>query len=45
MMEWGRQSFRLDIVLLGVVLTGVIGFALDKGFRLLERAVTAGRTA
>ena len=45
MMEWGRQSFRLDIVLLGVVLTGVIGFALDKGFRVLERAITAGRAA
>ncbi len=45
MMEWGRQSFRLDIVLLGVVLTGVIGFALDKGFRLLERAIAAGRVA
>ena len=45
MMEWGRQSFRLDIVLLGVVLTGIIGFALDKGFRILERAVSAGRAA
>ncbi len=45
MMEWGRQSFRLDIVLLGVVITGVIGFALDKGARVLERALTAGRAA
>ena len=45
MMEWGRQSFRLDVVLLGVVLTGLIGFGLDKGFRLLERAFTVGRPA
>ena len=36
MMELGRQMFRLDIVMLGVVLTGVIGFSLDRGFRLLE---------
>ena len=39
MMEWGRQTFRLDIVLVGVVLTGLIGFLLDKGFRLLERGL------
>ena len=45
MMEWGRQSFRLDIVLLGVVITGLVGFGLDKGFRLLERAFTVGRPA
>lgn len=37
MMELGRQMLRLDIVMVGVILTGVIGFALDKGFRLLER--------
>ncbi len=37
MMELGRQMFRLDIVMLGVVLTGVIGFSLDRGFRMLER--------
>jgi sulfonate transport system permease protein len=37
MMELGRQMFRLDIVMLGVVLTGVIGFGLDRSFRLLER--------
>ena len=45
MMEWGRQSFRLDVVLLGVVITGLIGFALDKGMRLVERAAQAGRAA
>ncbi|WP_241687815.1 ABC transporter permease [Janthinobacterium sp. 17J80-10] len=36
MMEMGRQMFRLDIVMVGVVITGLIGFSLDRGFRLLE---------
>jgi sulfonate transport system permease protein len=36
MMEMGRQMFRLDVVMVGVVLTGLVGFALDRGFRLLE---------
>lgn len=36
MMEMGRQMFRLDIVMVGVVLTGLIGFLLDRGFRWLE---------
>ncbi|ESQ80384.1 ABC transporter permease [Asticcacaulis sp. YBE204] len=42
MMEWGRQTFRLDLVLIGVVITGLIGFTLDKGFRALERVLTRG---
>ena len=37
MMEFARQMLRLDIVLVGVVLTGLIGFSLDKTLRLLER--------
>lgn len=36
MMEMGRQMFRMDVVMVGVVLTGIIGFTLDRGFRLLE---------
>lgn len=36
MMEMGRQMFRLDVVMVGVVLTGLVGFALDRGFLLLE---------
>jgi len=36
MMEMGRQMFRLDVVMVGVVLTGLVGLALDRGFRLLE---------
>ena len=37
MLEWGRQMFRLDIVLGGVVITGLIGFSLDKLCRIAER--------
>lgn len=40
MMEIGRQMFRLDIVMLGVLLTGAIGFALDRGCRLLQARLT-----
>lgn len=36
MMELGRQMLRLDIVMVGVFIAGIIGFSLDKGFRLLE---------
>lgn len=36
MMEMARQMFRLDIVMVGVVLTGLVGVTLDRGFRLLE---------
>jgi sulfonate transport system permease protein len=32
--------FRLDVVMVGVVLTGVIGFALDRSFRLIEQRLT-----
>lgn len=40
MMELGRQMFRLDVVMVGVVLTGVIGFGLDRSFRLVEQRLT-----
>lgn len=36
MMEMSRQMFRMDVVMVGVILTGVIGFTLDRGLRLLE---------
>lgn len=36
MMESARQILRLDVVLVGVVLTGVIGFGLDRILRLVE---------
>ncbi len=39
MMEVGRQMLRLDIVMVGVIATGVIGFGLDRGFRMLEHSL------
>lgn len=37
MMELGRQMLRLDVVMVGVFITGIIGFALDKTLRQLEQ--------
>jgi sulfonate transport system permease protein len=45
MMEMGRQTFRLDVVLLGVLLIGAIGFLLDRGFKFLERNLVRGAPA
>ncbi len=45
MMEMGRQLFQLDVVLSGVIVSGVIGFALDRGAREIERRATRWRTA
>jgi sulfonate transport system permease protein len=39
MMEIGRQMLRLDIVMVGVIVTGSIGFAFDRGLRWLERVL------
>ncbi|WP_323815389.1 ABC transporter permease [Cellvibrio sp. NN19] len=43
MMEFARQMLRLDIVLVGVVLTGLIGFSLDKSLRLIEQRLMRWR--
>jgi sulfonate transport system permease protein len=45
MMEMGRQLFQLDVVLAGVIVSGVIGFALDRGAREIERRASKWRTA
>ncbi|MFT4048033.1 MAG: ABC transporter permease [Solimonas sp.] len=45
MMEMARQLFQLDVVMVGVVVTGLVGFALDRGFRLIERAAIRGKAA
>lgn len=42
MMEMARQLFQLDVVMVGVILTGIVGFVLDRGFRSLERALLRG---
>jgi len=36
MMELGRQMFRIDVVMVGVVIAGAIGFALDRSLKLVE---------
>ena len=40
LMESGRQMFRLDIVFVGVLIAGVVGYTLDHGLRILERRMT-----
>jgi sulfonate transport system permease protein len=45
MMEMGRQLFRIDTVLAGVVVSGLIGFALDAGARAIERRATRWKSA
>lgn len=36
MIEMSRQMMRIDIVMVGVVVIGLVGFILDYGLRLLE---------
>lgn len=43
LMEFGRQMFRMDHVMLCIVLTAVIGFALDRLLQLIERRLLAWR--
>jgi sulfonate transport system permease protein len=37
MMTWGRTLFQTDIVIVGMIVVGIIGFALDAGLRAIER--------
>lgn len=45
MMEMGRQLFRIDTVLAGVVVSGLIGYVLDAGARAIERRASRWRAA
>ena len=45
MMEMGRQLFRIDVVLAGVIVSGLIGFTLDRGAKWIERRATRWRRA
>lgn len=40
LMESGRQMFRLDIVFVGVLIIGAVGYTLDRGLQALERRLT-----
>ncbi|MGH8406224.1 MAG: ABC transporter permease, partial [Pseudomonas sp.] len=44
MIEMARQMLRIDVVMVGVVVTGLIGFALDFGFRSLEQRLFRWQT-
>ena len=44
MMDWARQMFEMDVVLVGVVVTGAVGFALDQGLRAVESRFTTWKS-
>ncbi|MDH4583334.1 ABC transporter permease [Pseudomonas sp. BN415] len=44
MIEMSRQMLRIDVVMVGVVMAGVVGFSLDFLFRLLERHLFRWKT-
>jgi sulfonate transport system permease protein len=37
LMAWGRQLFQLELVLVGMILIALVGFALNGAMRLAER--------
>jgi sulfonate transport system permease protein len=45
MMEFGRQMFRLDVVMVGVVIAGVVGFSLDRIMRAIEARLSRWQAA
>ncbi|MBJ7437735.1 MAG: ABC transporter permease [Sphingopyxis sp.] len=45
MMEMGRQLFQIDVVLAGVIVTGLVGFFLDRGARWVESHATRWKSA
>lgn len=45
MMEMGRQRLRLDVVLVGVLFTGLAGLVLERGMRAVERRFARWRLA
>jgi sulfonate transport system permease protein len=45
MMETGRQMFRIDTVMAAVLITGVIGFLIDRSMIALENRLGRWRTA
>ena len=45
LMVWGRQLAQLDLVIVGMLLIGVIGVALDLALRGLEARIGGWRRA
>ncbi|MCB2253759.1 ABC transporter permease [Pseudomonas chlororaphis] len=44
MIEMSRQMLRIDVVMVGIAVTGLIGFALDFTFRQLEQRLLRWQT-
>ncbi|MNW22280.1 putative aliphatic sulfonates transport permease protein SsuC [compost metagenome] len=44
MIEMSRQMLRIDVVMVGIVVTGLIGFTLDFTFRQLEQRLLRWQT-
>jgi sulfonate transport system permease protein len=36
LMTWGRTLFQIDVVIVGMILIGVIGYLMDRGLRHIE---------
>jgi sulfonate transport system permease protein len=43
LMTWGRTLFQIDVVLVGMILIGAIGFLMDRGLRHIERRLQRWR--
>lgn len=37
LMVWGRQLMQMDIIFMGIILSGITGFILDSGLAAFER--------
>jgi sulfonate transport system permease protein len=45
MMDWARQMFQIDVVMVGVIVTGAIGFLLDQVLRSVEAHFSAWKSS
>lgn len=45
MMDWARQIFQIDVVMVGVIVTGAIGFLLDQALRGVEARFSAWKSS
>jgi sulfonate transport system permease protein len=45
LMTWGRTLFQIDVVIVGMILIGVIGYLMDRGLRHIERRLQRWRPA
>lgn len=41
--QMGRQMFRIDVIVVGIIVIGIVGFVIDRVFLLLERRYLAWR--